>query len=58
MREILLHALHVTLFGFGAINFLKTENSETQNASDHPCVLVCLLLDNSGINSVMDRRKA
>ena len=53
MREILFHALHVTLFGFSAINFLKTENSETQNASDHPCVLVCLLLDNSGINSVM-----
>ena len=29
------------LFGFSAINFLKTENSETQNASDLPSVLVC-----------------
>ena len=28
------------LFGFSAINFLKTGNFETQNASDLPSVLV------------------
>ena len=42
------------LFGFSAINFLKMENSETQNASDLPSLLICQFWGNNGVRSLIE----